>query len=99
VVLDWSRRANNTVNTALFTPNGHLLVGGLFTTINGHTNHPYLASLNPATGATQGYLTLRISGHYHFCDSTGRCAVRFATQIYNQQRAVGFRTRAPAVPR
>jgi hypothetical protein len=89
VVLDWSRRANDTVNTVLLTPNGHLLVGGLFTTINGHTNHPYLASLNPSTGATQGYLSLRISGHYHFCDNTGRCSVRFATQIYNQQLSHG----------
>ena len=89
VVLNWSRRANNTVNTVLLTPNGHLLVGGLFTAINGHTNHPYLASLNPSTGATQGYLTLKISGHYHFCDSTGRCSVRFATQIYNQQLSHG----------
>jgi hypothetical protein len=85
VVLSWLRQANSSVNTLLLTPNGHLLVGGLFTTINGHTNHPYLASLNPSSGATQGYLSLRISGHYHFCDSTGRCAVHFATQIYNQQ--------------
>src|SRR5690242_12696855 len=74
VVLDWQHQANNAVNTVRLTPNGHLLVGGLFTRINGHTNHPYLASLNPSTGATQGYLNLRISGTYHFCDSTGRCS-------------------------
>jgi hypothetical protein len=85
VVLSWPRQANKAVNTLLLTPNGHLLAGGLFTTINGHANHPYLASLNPSTGAVQAYLTLGISGHYHFCDSTGRCSARFATQIYNQQ--------------
>lgn len=85
VVLSWPHQANKAVNTLLLTPNGHLLVGGLFTTINGDANHPYLASLSPSTGAVEAYLTLRISGHYHFCDSTGRCSARFATQIYNQQ--------------
>ena len=85
VVLSWPRQANKAVNTLLLTPNGHLLAGGLFTTINGDANHPYLASLSPSTGAVEAYLTLRISGHYHFCDSTGRCSARFATQIYNQQ--------------
>ena len=85
VVPSWPRQANKAVNTLLLTPNGHLLVGGLFTTINGHTDHPYLASLSPSTGAVESYLTLRVSGHYHFCDSTGHCSARFATQIYNQQ--------------
>ena len=85
VVTSWPRQANKAVNTLLLTPNGHLLVGGLFTTINGDTNHPYLASLSPSTGAVEAYLNLGISGHYHFCDSTGRCSVHFATQIYNQQ--------------
>ena len=88
VVLSWPRQVNNAVNTVLLTPNGHLLVGGLFTSINGHTNHPYLASLNPSSGATQGYLTLTISGRYHFCDST-QCSVHFATQIFNQQLSHG----------
>jgi hypothetical protein len=85
VVLSWPRQANRTVNTLLLTPNGHLLAGGMFTTINGHADHPYLASLSPSTGAVQGYLSLRISGHYHFCNSTGECSVNFPTQIFNQQ--------------
>ena len=85
VVLSWPRQANKAVNTLLLTPNGHLLAGGLFTTINGDANHPYLASLSPSTGAVEAYLNLKISGHYHYCDNTGRCSVRFATQIYNQQ--------------
>jgi hypothetical protein len=86
VVLSWPHQANKAVNTLLMTPNGHLLVGGLFTTINGHTNHPYLASLNPSTGETEGYLTLRISGQYHYCSrQAGRCSARVATEIYNQQ--------------
>ena len=85
VVLSWPRHANKTVNTLLLTPNGHLLAGGQFTTINGTTDHPYLASLDPSTGVVQAFLTLKISGHYHFCNSTGRCSVKFTTQIYNQQ--------------
>jgi hypothetical protein len=86
VVLSWPRQANKAVNTLVLTPGGHLLVGGLFTTINGHTNHPYLASLNPSTGQTEAYLTLGISGTYHFCSrQAGRCSARIATQIYNQQ--------------
>lgn len=84
VVLAWAHRANNSVNTMLLTPNGHLLAGGKFTTINGSTNHRYLASLDPSTGAPQRYLTLNISGSYHFCGG-GRCSGRVWTQVYNQQ--------------
>jgi hypothetical protein len=89
VVLSWPRQANKPVNTLLLTPNGHLLAGGAFTTINGAANHPYLASLSPSTGAVQAYLSLKISGRYHFCDSTGRCSSKTRTHIYNQQLSHG----------
>jgi hypothetical protein len=89
VVLAWRHNANKSVKTLLLTPNGHLLVGGQFTTINGATDHPYLASVDPSTGMVQPYLTLKISGHYHFCDSTGRCSANTRTRIYNQQLSHG----------
>jgi len=44
--------------------NGHLLVGGNFTSINGSTVDPYMASLNPLTGKDDGFAHLNISGHY-----------------------------------
>src|SRR5215469_4705147 len=89
VVPAWAHQANRTVNTLLLTPNGHLLVGGRFTTINGSATHPYLASLNPATGTVQPYLTLAISGQYHYCNSAGKCSAKVSTGIYNQQLSHG----------
>src|SRR5581483_4676634 len=54
------------VNT-LLAVNGHLLTGGTFTTVNGNKGaNPYYASLNPVTGADDGFLHLAISGHYVF---------------------------------
>jgi hypothetical protein len=80
MVKDWGHDANNTVNTVLLTPNGHLLVGGLFTSINGSSKAAYYASLNPSTGANDGYLSLNISGHYVYTDAGPNY-----TQVYNQQ--------------
>ena len=85
VILSWAHDANNLVNTLVLTPNGHLIAGGRFTSINGSTTHPYLASLNPSTGAVQPYLALRISGHYHYCSRAGVCSAKVSTTIYNQQ--------------
>lgn len=79
VVLDWPRRANNTVDTLLVAPSGHLLVGGAFTSING-SGRKFYASLNPSTGRDDGYLNLNVSGHYVYP------GVGFnSTHIYNQQ--------------
>ena len=84
VVQGFADNASNIVDTLVVTQNGHLLVGGHFGTINGSNAHKYFASLNPVTGADDGFLNLKISGQYHYCNST-RCNVVFPTQIYNQQ--------------
>jgi hypothetical protein len=71
--------ANNEVNTLLLTPAGHLLAGGEFTSINGSTDAFY-ASLDPATGQDDGYLSLSIQGSYSFPGADPN-----STEIYNQQ--------------
>lgn len=80
---EFAHAANNQVNTLVRTPNGHLLAGGIFTSINGSTANPYLASLNPKTGADDGYVNLRISGNYVYTDSSGRPSAVNSTRIYN----------------
>jgi hypothetical protein len=60
--------------------NGHLLVGGTFTSINGSKTDPYYASLSPVTGNDDGFLHLNVSGHYVY---TGVQAN--STDVYNQQ--------------
>ena len=71
--------ASRRVDTLLYTPNGHLLVGGEFTSINGSGRHFY-ASLNPVTGRDDGYLNLSISGTYVYPGVEPNY-----TQAYNQQ--------------
>ena len=64
LVNTFAHGANGEVSTVLLTPNGHLLAGGAFTSINGSSSHHYYASLNPTSGKDDGYLNLNISGHY-----------------------------------
>src|SRR5262249_57379722 len=45
VVNGWAHRASKPVDTVLYTPNGHVLVGGKFTSING-SGRRFYASLN-----------------------------------------------------
>jgi hypothetical protein len=59
---------------------GHILAGGYYTEINGSTADPYMTSLNPTTGADDGYLRLNISGNYQFPGAAPN-----ATRVYNQQ--------------
>jgi hypothetical protein len=84
VVPGFAASASNIVDTLVVTQNGHLLVGGHFGTMNGSNAHKYFVSLNPGTGADDGFLNLKISGQYHYC-SGSKCAEVFPTQIYNQQ--------------
>jgi hypothetical protein len=77
-------RANDTVDSVLLTPKGHLLVGGFFTSLNGSTSHQFYASLNPATGKDDGYLNLKLSGNYHYCNGS-TCSSPNHTSVYNQQ--------------
>jgi hypothetical protein len=61
--------------------NGHLLVGGTFTSVNGNKGvNPYYVSLSPVTGKDDGFLHLGISGHYVFHDVKAN-----GTEVYNQQ--------------
>jgi len=49
---------------------GHLLVGGNFTGINGDAADPYMVSLSPATGKSDGFVHLNISGNYQYAGSS-----------------------------
>jgi hypothetical protein len=60
--------------------NNHIIVGGLFTSINSSSANPYLVSLNPATGVNDGFINFTISGNYQFPG-----VVSNATRVYNQQ--------------
>jgi hypothetical protein len=62
---------------------GHILVGGYFTWINGSHKDPYMASVSPITGEDDGFLRLNISGFYDYCD--GSCTQGRASSVYNQQ--------------
>jgi len=79
VVTTFKSNASGGVQTIL-AANGHLLVGGSFKGINGSSANPYYASLNPATGKDDGYLSLAISGHYVYLNVKPN-----NTQVYNQQ--------------
>jgi len=62
---------------------GHALVGGYFTPTK--TTPGYLRSLDPLTGADDGYITTTlISGNYFYTDPlTGKPAAPNATRIWN----------------
>lgn len=79
VVMGWAHSASKLVDTVVYTPNGHVLVGGEFTSING-SGRSFYASLNPSTGRDDGYLNLNISGHYVYPHAAPN-----PTQAYNQQ--------------
>jgi hypothetical protein len=79
MVQGWAHHANARVNTVLRAPNGHLLVGGAFTSING-SGRRYYVSLSLATGRDDGYLNLDVSGHYAFPGADPN-----RTAVYNQQ--------------
>ncbi|MEU2610808.1 malectin domain-containing carbohydrate-binding protein [Micromonospora sp. NPDC007271] len=48
-----------------------LLVGGIFETVNGTTARNGLASLNPATGAVDDYLTVALTEHHNWTPTNG----------------------------
>ncbi len=78
----FAHAANKEVEALLLVPGPHLLVGGYFTTLNNST-HKYLASLNPASGADDGYVNLNISGNYSYTDDGGNVAKPNPTRVYN----------------
>jgi hypothetical protein len=87
VVPGFKHNANGQVQT-LLGYGGHLIVGGDYTSINGSSADKYMTSLNPTTGADDGFIQLNISGHYSYC-SGGKCAASNPTRVYNQQLSNG----------
>lgn len=71
--------ANKPVET-LAAYRQHILAGGYFTSVNGSSADPYMASLNPRSGRDDGLLRLHISGHYSYPGVAPN-----GTRIFNQQ--------------
>lgn len=83
LVQNFRHSANKEVET-LASYQNHILTGGYFTRINGSTADPYMTSLNPVTGRDDGFLRLRIHGHF-----TYQGVVKNNTRVYNQQISHG----------
>jgi hypothetical protein len=83
VVGTFASNAAGSVQTIVGVGN-HLLVGGYFTAINGDSVDPYMASLNPVTGKSDGFLHLNISGNYQYPGVASN-----GTRVYNQQLSHG----------
>jgi hypothetical protein len=75
----FAKIANGQVET-LVANHGHLLTGGYFTTINGSSADPYMASLDVTTGQNDGFLRLNVSGHISYPGVASN-----VTRVYNQQ--------------
>jgi hypothetical protein len=83
VVSTFASKAAGAVQTLLGAGN-HLLAGGNFTGINGDTGDPYMASLSPTTGKSDGFVHLNISGNYQYPGVSSN-----NTHIFNQQLSHG----------
>ena len=83
VVSTFGSKASGAVQTMVGVGN-HLLVGGNFTGINGDTADPYMASLNPVTGLSDGFVHLNISGNYNYPGVAPN-----PTHVFNQQLSHG----------
>jgi hypothetical protein len=82
-VSGFAHSASGSVQTMLGV-NGHILAGGYYTSINGSSADPYMTSLNPTTGADDGYMHLGISGNYQFSGVSGN-----PTRVFNQALSHG----------
>jgi hypothetical protein len=78
VVTAFAHSAGGSVQTLLGAA-GHILAGGYYTSISGSSADPYMTSLNPTTGADDGFVHLNISGNYQFPGVSGN-----ATRVFNQ---------------
>lgn len=84
-VKSFASNASSEVDTLLYLHRArhrdHLIVGGLYQTINNSgAGDRYMTSLSPKTGRDDGFIKLRISGHYEY---NGVQPNR--TRIYHQQ--------------
>lgn len=77
----FAHTANKGVS-ALLVSGAHLLTGGYFTSINGSARK-YMVSLNPTTGADDGYVNLNISGNYQYTDDGGHAAGFNPSRVFN----------------
>lgn len=50
---------------------GHLIATGIFTSTTGGLTRDGLASMNPTTGAVDGYLTVSLTGHHNYNGTSG----------------------------
>jgi hypothetical protein len=88
LVSSFGHTANGQVES-IVSYNGHLLTGGYYSTLNGSSNK-YFESLSPVTGKDDGFISLNISGNYHYCNTSGsQCSGGNGTRIYNQQISHG----------
>jgi hypothetical protein len=78
VVGAFAHKASAQVET-LLGAGGHILAGGYFTSINGSSAAPYMTSLDPTSGADDGFLRLNISGSYQYPNVNSN-----STHVYNQ---------------
>jgi hypothetical protein len=83
VVTGFKSNASGTVQT-MVAAGSHLLTGGYFTSINGDSTDPYMVSLNPTTGKSDGFLHLSISGNYQYPGVSSN-----PTRVFNQQLSHG----------
>jgi hypothetical protein len=78
VAKSFAHNASATVQTIVALDH-HLLVGGDYKSINGSSANPYMTGLNPTTGKDDGFVHLRISGHYQY-----KGVAYNPTKVYNQ---------------
>ena len=83
VVAAFGSKASGSVQTILGVGH-HLLVGGNFPGVNGDTADPYMVSLSPVTGKSDGFLHLNISGNYNYPGVAAN-----STHVFNQQLSHG----------
>jgi PKD repeat protein len=71
LVSGWKPPALNGAGWAAKLANGHLIVGGTFTTANSIA-HAGFVSLNPTTGAMDTYINVQVSGHHNYTGQPGQ---------------------------
>jgi hypothetical protein len=88
VVRRFKAKPDLSVETLMVWHN-HLLTGGFFTTMSGSAKHAFFASLRLTNGKDDGYLSLHISGHYHYKNPKGIPTSDNPTRVYNLQLSHG----------
>ena len=87
VVTTFTSNASGAVQTMVGT-HARLLAGGNFTSINGDASDPYMVSLNPTTGKSDGFLHLNVSGNYQYPGVHANATHVYASQLSHGGRQV-----------